>query len=148
MRIDAEPAIQPGNFNAALDIHNVGIPKLTQTLFIANPRYFLPADRGILAALPKHEDVNDYRGYVAVMEAVRHRFPGCHPYEINTFLYTQKNPQASNNPLVSMESNFFQISTNVYNDNTDYWEWNDAWSEDDEWSEEDRTLTFNENNYV
>ena len=138
VRIDAEPAIQPGDFNAALGIYNVGIPKLTQTLFIANPRYFLPADRGILAVLPEHEDVNDYGGYVAVMEGVKNRFPGCHPYEINTFLYTQ----ASNSPLVSMESSFFQISTNVYNDGTDYWEWHD------EWSEEDRDSTFNENNYV
>ena len=102
VRIDAEPAIQPGDFNAALGIYNVGIPKLTQTLFIANPRYFLPADRGILAVLPEHEDVNDYGGYVAVMEGVKNRFPGCHPYEINTFLYTQ----ASNSPLVSMESSF------------------------------------------
>ena len=138
VRIDVEPAIQPEDFNAALGIYNVGIPKLTQTLFIANPRYFLPADRGMLAVLPEHEDVNDYEGYVAVMEDVRNRFPGCHPYEISAFLYTQ----ANNSPLVSMECNFFQISTNVYNDGTDYWEWND------EWSEEDRDSTFNENNYV
>ena len=58
VRIDVEPAIQPEDFNAALGIYNVGIPKLTQTLFIANPRYFLPADRGMLAVLPEHEDVN------------------------------------------------------------------------------------------
>ena len=102
VRIDAEPAIQPGDFNAALGIHNVGIPKLTQTLFIANPRYFLPADGAILAALPEHEDVNDYGGYAAVMEAVRHRFPGCHPYEINSFLYTAKK-----SPLIIRETNFF-----------------------------------------
>ena len=140
VRVGAEPAIQAGAFNAALAIRNVGIPKLTQTLFIANPRYFLPADDKILAVVPEYEDVNDYRGYVAAMDAVRHYFPGCHPYEINTFLTIQ----TGSDPLISKKPNFFQVSTNVDNDGTDYWKWNDEWSEEDY----SRKKTFSENNYV
>ena len=37
------PAIKGDDFNAALEIKGVGMSKLTQTLFIVNPCYFLPA---------------------------------------------------------------------------------------------------------
>ena len=136
-----EPTIQPEVFNAALAIRQVAVSKLTQTLFITNPSYFLPVDNTISTALPQlgnHDDVQDYKGYVTRMNAIKHLFPGCEPYEINSFLYTQ----AGSNPLITPETRFFQISTNVYDDRTDYWEWTDEWSKDD------RYLTFKENNYV
>ena len=135
--IDGEPEIQSEDFDAVLDLPGVGIPKLTQTLFIANPSRFLPADRIIRTALPQpeiHDDVEDYEGYVTMMNAVNGLFPGCSPYEINTFLETQKK-----NPLITEGTTFFQISTNVYNDETDYWEWTDGFEEE---------LSFKENNYV
>ena len=135
------PNIELVDFNKALTISNVRMAKLTQTLFITNPSYFLPVDNTISTALPQlgnHDDVQDYKGYVTRMNAVKHLFPGCEPYEINSFLYIQ----AGSNPLIAPETRFFQISTNVYDDRTDYWEWTDEWSEDD------RYLTFKENNYV
>ena len=135
--IDGEPEIQSEDFDAVLDLPGVGIPKLTQTLFIANPIRFLPVDRIIRTALPQpeiHDDVEDYEGYVTMMDAVNGLFPGCSPYEINTFLETQKK-----NPLITEGTTFFQISTNVYNDGTDYWEWTDGFEEE---------LSFKENNYV
>ena len=137
VRVGAEPAIQPGDFNAALAIPEVGISKLTQTLFIANPRYFLPVDKTIRAALPKLDPVKDYESYLGVMGNIMGWFPGCHPYEINTFLSTQ----ASKYPLIAENTDFFQVSTNVYDDGIDYWEWNDEW-------EEDQTWAFNQKNCV
>ena len=123
------PNIEPDDFNAALDIPNVGMVKLTQTLFITNPSYFLPIDSTISTTLPQlgsHDDVQDYEGYVTRMDAIKRLFPRCEPYEINTFLDTQ----AKKNPLITKETDFFQISTNVYNDGTDYWEQTDALEED------------------
>ena len=86
------PNIEPDDFKAALDIPNVGMVKLTQTLFITNPGYFLPIDRTISTALPQlgsNNDVKKYKDYVKRMHKVKRRFPGCKPYEINTFLDTQ-----------------------------------------------------------
>ncbi len=130
------PIIRPEDFNAVLRIRMVGVKKLTQTLFLANPSYFLPADH-ISTILPQpelHGDVNDHEGYVARMGAIKRLFPGCEPYEINTFLDTQ-----AKRPLITEGTNFFQISTNVYKDGTDYWEQTDALEED---------APFKENHYV
>ena len=136
---DGEIEIQPKDFKAVLDIRNVGIAKLTQTLFIANPSYFIPADHIVSTALPQsehHGNVKDHEGYVTVMNAIKHQFPGCSPYEINTFLDIQgrKIP-----PLITKRTRFFQISTNVDNDETDYWERADEFEE---------AWPFKENNYV
>ncbi len=82
-------AIEPNDFKAALALPDVGSNKLTQTLFLANPSYFLPSDY-LSTALPQpmpHGEVTDYGDYVARMDAVKRQFPGCEPYEINTFLY-------------------------------------------------------------
>ena len=132
------PIIRPEDFNAVLRIRMVGVKKLTQTLFITNPIYFLPIDRTISTALPQlgsHNDVQDYEGYVTRMDAVKRLFPECEPYEINTFLDTQ-----AKNPLITEETHVFQISTNVYDDQTDYWESTDNLPKD--------ARTFKENNCV
>ena len=82
-------AIEPNDFEAALDFPKVGSIKLTQTLFLANPSYFLPWDH-LSTALPQpmsHGEVTDYGAYVARIDAVKRQFPGCEPYEIYAFLY-------------------------------------------------------------
>ena len=136
--IHERPAIQPEDFNAVLALRNVGMSKLTQTLFITNPRHYLPADGSANGALPHHPelrgDVENYEGYFHRMETLRRLFPECEPYEINIFLDIQ-----SKNPLISKETNFFQISTNAYNDNTDYWKQTGSLEKD---------YLFNENHYV
>ena len=130
------PTIQPEDFNAALNIPKVGVKKLTQTLFLANPSYFLPADHTstILPQLELHGEVENYEGYFTRMDAIKRLFPRCEPYEINTFL----DIQAKKNPLITKETSFFQISTNVYDDGTDYWEQTDALED----------APFKENHYV
>ena len=112
--------------------------KLTQTLFIANPRHYLPAFSSDQWTLPHHPElegeVKSYEDYLHQMKTLRRLFPGCEPYEINIFLDTQ-----SKTPLISEETSFFQISTNAYNDDTDYWKQTGALEED---------CLFNENRYV
>ena len=136
--IHESPTIQPEDFAAVLELHNVGMSKLTQTLFIANPRYYLPADNSAQGALPHHPElqgrVETYEDYLHRMDAIKRIFPGCEPYEINVFFEIQ-----SKSPLISKQTNFFQISTNAYNDGTDYWTQAGALNE---------ALLFKENHYV
>ena len=141
---DRSPDIQAKDFNAVLNspgvrtVNFVGIAKLTQALFIANPNYFLPADANIGTVLPQFRNpprqVQNYERYVAMMDAIKRRFPGCEPYEINTFLDTQ-----AGDPLITPNSSFFQVGTNVFDDGTDYWEEND---------EIEDHSPFKENNHV
>ena len=137
--IHERPTIRPEDFNAVLKLPNVGMSKLTQTLFIANPCHYLPADGSDKGALPGHpeieRDVRNYEDYFHRMETLRRLFPGCEVYEINVFLDTQR----KKNPLISKETDFFQISTNAFNDDTDYWKQTGSLEED---------YLFNENHYV
>ena len=112
------PDVNGEDFDNALQIGNVAISKLTQTLFIINAKHFLPADH-TSEALPWPEfkpKPRDYEEYVARVDAIKALFPGCAPYEINTFLDIQ-----DKKPLLGPETRFFQVSTNVYNDNMDHW---------------------------
>ena len=112
------PDINGEDFDEALQIGNVAISKLTQTLFIVNANHFLPADH-TSEVLPWPEfkpKPRDYEEYVARVDAIKALFPGCTPYEINTFLDIQ-----AKEPLIGPETRFFQVSTNVYNKNADHW---------------------------
>ena len=113
------PAVQGDDFDAALNnISGVGMRKLTQTLFIVNPCYFLPADESnkVLPWPEYRKDVKNYDEYVDRMEAIKDNFPGCKPYEINTFLWEQ-----GEKPLITEGSNFFHINSDVEGDGQDHW---------------------------
>ena len=79
-------------FTRTLQIKGVGVPKLTQVLFLINPRAFLPFD--VVAVLPlgigtlkKNPAKMSWDEYVDEMGKVRAAFPGCQPYEINVIGY-------------------------------------------------------------
>ena len=113
-----DPDIRSEDFDAALQIRSVAIEKLTQTLFIINPDHFLPADH-TSEALPRSEfkqRPRNHKEYVALVDAIKALFPGCAPYEINTFLDTQVKEQ-----LIGPRTRFFQVSTNVYDQDEDHW---------------------------
>ena len=124
-----DPEIDPDDFVNALKINGVGVTRLTQTLFLINPKYFLPVDDRTyysvetLGLPPLSEIVNKinkedgYEEYQSVLKKLKKAFPECEPYEINMFLYLQKSGQ------IKVRDNFFQISTNVYgHDGDDYWD--------------------------
>ena len=78
-----------GDFDGALAIKDVGVAKLTQTLFLINPTAFVPIDeKGLLALRKKLYGVQDWETYVREFGAVRQLFPGCETYEIQHFAYS------------------------------------------------------------
>ena len=119
-----EPKIDPDEFKKVLDIKGVGIAKLTQTLFLTNPEYFLPMDNVTkdlwkVLDLPTLSEIeNDgYETYRSFLEKLKEAFPECQPYEINMFLYLQ------NSGKIKVNDNFYQISTQVYGDKKgDHWD--------------------------
>ena len=134
------PTIDQNDFQNVLEIKNVGVAKLTQTLFLINPGSFLPVDDitfylSEILSLPvlsiiKKEIKQDggYEEYLRVRDKLMNAFPGCQPYEINMFLWLQKSGRG-----IKAGSNFFQISTQAYGDND---------PDPDHWD------NFKENNYV
>ena len=84
-------------FTRTLQIKGVGVPKLTQVLFLINPRAFLPFDAAAvmplgIGTLKKHPANMSWDEYVHEMGNIRAAFPGCHGYEINVigYLWTSK----------------------------------------------------------
>ncbi len=124
--VEDVPTIDQDDFKKALKIKEVGVKKLTQTLFLINPEYFLPVDETTfhlsealsLPALSEIErEIEDggYEKYKSRLKEFKEAFPGCQLYEINMFLDRQKSGQ------IKVSDNFFQISTNVDNDGKDHW---------------------------
>ena len=136
-----EPQIVHDDFQKVLKIKGVGVAKLTQTLFLINPGYFLPVDDitfhlsealslPVLSIVRKEiKQDGGYEEYLRVLDKLKNAFPECQPYDINMFLWLQKTGK------IKVSNSFFQISTNVYNDGNDYWD-NPEWK------------NFKGNNYV
>lgn len=144
-----EPEINAKDFHDALKIKQVGAIKLTQCLFLINPYCFIPIDHNFKLLIGEHNQIlrkstnidkkveanldritksitteggwNIYRNEI---ERIRQTFPGCHLYEIAWFLLFHQSKS------IELGGNFFQISTNVYDDGNDHW------------------LDFEENNWV
>ena len=128
--VEDGPTIGPDDFKKVLEIRGVAVTKLTQALFLINPEYFLPVDNStsclsealdfpdILNIKKEIERDGGYKEYLSVLEKLKEAFPGCQPYEIDRFLYETN----SRSLLPKAGSHFFQISTNVYDDKTDYWD--------------------------
>lgn len=115
-------SISSDTFEAALEIRGVGVPKLTQTLFLIDPTKFLPFDGKSSLALGIGKFKNppskiNWDEYCQELERIKEAFPGCECYEINMFSYLWKNGKM---PINSQSC--FQVSTNVYNTGDDYWE--------------------------
>ena len=120
--VEDEPQIEPELFREVLEIKFVAIVKLTQTLFLINPDYFVPADA--LECLPANRGMDlkrcGHAEYVSAMDKAKRTFPECHAYEINAFVFFQ---YMSGSPLITAESRYFQVSTRAYKD--------DRWSDFD-----------------
>ena len=98
-------------FAKALRTPDVAIAKLTQTLFLINPRAFLPFDNKAVLPLrigrfSKQPAEMLWAGYVAEMNRIRTAFPGCECYEINAIGYLWTSGQ-----VPRRNSRWYQIST-------------------------------------
>lgn len=102
-------------FKNILSIINVGVVKLTQTLFLINAEKFLPIDERTSTLLPTStnigKEINNIglARYEELLEFYKEKFPNCYPYEVNLFLsqFTGKEKQHA------LKKNFCQISTMV-----------------------------------
>jgi len=114
-------SVRQEEFDGALAIKGVGVPKLTQTLFLINPRAFLPFDHKGLAPLrPGIMSVHNWKTYGRELRAVRDMFPGCEPYEIQHFAYAV----FGSKEFKVKDAKVWQTSTLVDGDKqgTDYWD--------------------------
>ena len=111
--VENEPQIDPELFRDVLEIQFVAIKKLTHTLCLINPDYFVPADA--LQHLPANRGTDlkrwDHAEYVSAMDKAKRTFPGCRAYEINAFVWLQ---YMLGSPLITAESRYFQVSTRAY----------------------------------
>ena len=120
----ADPiSVDENQFEEILSIKNVGVPKLTQAMFLANSNNFFPIDKhsqnplfNLFAGI-NTKSVISFKQYSSGLDEVRSKFPKCQFYEVNFLIYML----SSRN--ISMQSpQFFQVSTNVHGDGEDYWE--------------------------
>ncbi len=131
-----DPAVDQEDFREVLGVKNVGVAKLTQTLFLINPEYFLPIDDTTKAIPALQSDIQKkirdggHEEYLRALDMLKRTFPGCQPYEINMFLRLQQNGRG-----INAGSKFFHVSTQAYGHGEgDYWE--------------GREESFKENNWV
>ncbi|MDE2659969.1 MAG: AAA family ATPase [Acidobacteriota bacterium] len=114
-------SVRQEEFDGALAIKGVGVPKLTQTLFLINPRAFLPFDdKGLAPLRPGIMSVHNWKTYGRELRAVRDMFPGCEPYEIQHFAYAV----FGSKEFKVKDAKVWQTSTLVDGDKqgTDYWD--------------------------
>ena len=111
--VEDEPQVDPELFREVLGIRLVAIKKLTHTLCLINPAYFVPADA--LHHLPANRGTKlehwGHAEYMSAMDKAKQTFPKCRAYEINTFVWFQ---YMSGPPLITAESRYFQVSTRAY----------------------------------
>lgn len=128
--VSSNPNINSDDFKNVLNIGKVGVAKLTQCLFLMNPSYFMPVDSGIFEfyralnlppfseAENKIQQQNGWQYYKEILNKFGDSFPQCRPYEINAALFLMGKWEEKKTPI---GKNFFQISTNVYNNDVDQW---------------------------
>lgn len=81
-------SVSADTFGKMLRIKGVGVPKLTQVLFLINPRAFQPFDDKALLGLFRNTPAEiTWDEYLAEMKRIRTVFPGCQPYELNIIGY-------------------------------------------------------------
>ena len=118
----SDGAVDAGDtFAKMLQIKGVGVPKLTQVLFLINPRAFLPFDTAAVLPLGigrfnKPPAKISWVEYLDEAGTIRTAFPGCECYEINIigYLWTRGSlPREGNR--------WYQISTRFRNGSEDEW---------------------------
>ena len=112
-------AINPDDFQQALDLPGIAITKLTHALFLVNPLEFLPIDDqtnslGFFDTMSKNITLEKY---ASCIDSIQKGFPGCELYEINLLAYLH-----SRDSILNIDAGkCFQVSTNAYNNKIDRW---------------------------
>ena len=137
------------DFAVVLSAPDVSVDKLTGTLFLIDPKRFLPVNKWIIdpmsrylgANFPRVENSIEQDGYVRYKEIggrIQRAFPSCHPYEIQAFLFHH-----GQEALVGPDPGMFQVSSNVFNERPP----KDLWSQLSS-GDSDGRRTFDEDHCV
>ena len=113
-----KPDIQAQDFQAALKINKVGVAKLSQCLFLINPRCFIPIDKCFPGQQAIENQIKGQDGWnicERAFDRTKQDFPGCYFYEIGRVYYLLWSQ------LITLRQNFFQISTNTFGYGNDHW---------------------------
>ena len=114
-----KPEIQAEDFDAVLKIRNIKVAKLTQCLFLINPHSFFPIDWCFEKCFPIQRDQSkgqaSWQFCKRAIDKIIQNFPGCQLYEISMICYLLSSGS------IKLKRNFYQISTNAYNDGDDHW---------------------------
>lgn len=119
--VSGRDSVTGSNFDQAQETQDVGAAKLTQALFLINPREFFPVDKrttslGVLSYNEPPKTIS-WKDYLQCISTIRSAFPGCELYEAYLFSILH-----SSEELMVNVAKRFQVSTRVYNDSTDYWQ--------------------------
>ncbi len=109
--IVAPEKLDGSEFSKILEIPMVGIPKITQCLFLAMPENYIPVDK----AFPKsfHGSINQFltgsgwSKYLDLIESLKLTFPGSYMYEIARALYLFSSRFSYRKPK------FYSVTTSV-----------------------------------
>ncbi len=125
------PNLTPEDFRNVLSIHNVGVSKLTQTLFLINPFEFIPIDKHVGKAFFVTEANVEtqikrvgYDKFKELSDRVLQLFPGCMPHEISQYLYLHNRYD-----IVSPKTRFYQLRSDVFQVGQDSARGRDCWDE-------------------
>lgn len=112
-------------FLKVLSIKNVGVPKLTQALFLANPSRYLPIDERIFWLSDINQSITEeikaggFDPYQKFMDEVSVILPNCKYYEINLLCYLM----SGDKPRLKLTDHFCQVSSWVDGQNQkDYYD--------------------------
>lgn len=110
--------IEPELFENSLKIGRVGIKKLTQALFLANPTDFLPIDdqTKVLDQFPSNQSELSWKDYEDNIQRARNALPGCELFEVNLLCYLISTGK------LKIKDHYFQVSTNVYKGQAELWD--------------------------
>jgi AAA domain (dynein-related subfamily) len=111
------------DFLNILKITNVKIVKLTQTLFLINPKSFLPIDQRTMSlpifdenmsTISRNIERGGYHSYINYLNDIQKKFEGCNFFEINHLAYL------IDSGSLNITGDFYQIGSNVYSGKDDY----------------------------
>lgn len=131
-------SVRDGDFSKILEIPQVGMAKITQCLFLINPKKFIPADYTLPKTLSEKQfqlmKDNDWGSYLEIINELKNIFLGCELYEIGRALYLFSTEYSERNP------NYYSVTTDIRKNEdlpadslalvTDTGEYGDRWKEE------------------
>ena len=122
--IEPNPEVLPETFSRVLKMPDVGVSKLTQSLFLINPRKFFSIDKKIsehfLAEYGNVEtkiNKDGYSRYFEFCNKIKVQFPECDLFEINQIIFI-----LINDNIINPKSKFYEVNTDSFTDGTDSWD--------------------------